>query len=115
MNQHLRLGPIALLLLTISVCLTVMTLLAVAGARADLSLSQKYADTVALRYELEAEGEAYLQSLQGAPEGTYTKTFTKEGLILSVEVRTGGEAPEVLSWTYGRAWEENDSLNVWQP
>lgn len=56
----IKLGPLALLLTVISICMTVLGLLTFTTARGDLSLAEKYGDTVRLRYELEAEGQAFL-------------------------------------------------------
>ncbi len=56
----IKLGPLALLLTVISICMTVLGLLTFATARGDLSLAEKHGDTVRLRYELEAEGQAFL-------------------------------------------------------
>ena len=42
----IRLGPMALLLTVISICLTILAILTFTTARADLRLAQKYAETV---------------------------------------------------------------------
>ena len=49
-----RLGPLALLLTVIVICMTVLGLLAVTTARGDLSMARRYADSVEKRYGLEA-------------------------------------------------------------
>ncbi len=51
----IKLGPLALLLAVISICLTTLAILTFTTARADLRLAQKYAETVSTRYELERE------------------------------------------------------------
>ena len=58
-----KLGPLALLLTVISICLTTLAVLTFTTARADRSLAEKYADTVAVRYGLEAEGQRFLRDL----------------------------------------------------
>ena len=51
----IKLGPLAVLLTVISICMTTLGVLAFTTARADWSLAEEYADTVRVRYELEAE------------------------------------------------------------
>ena len=55
-RMPVKLGPLALLLTVISICLTTMAILTFATARADRRLAEKYAATVRLRYELDQEG-----------------------------------------------------------
>ena len=50
----IRLGPLALLLAVISICLTILAVLSFTTGQADLRLAQRYADTVTERYALEA-------------------------------------------------------------
>ena len=60
MQQPIKLGPLALLLTVITICLTTLAILTLTTARADLRLAEKYADTVAARYELERMGQAII-------------------------------------------------------
>ena len=46
---HVRLGPLALLLTVIVICMTVLALLAVTTARGDLSMARRYAESVETR------------------------------------------------------------------
>ena len=56
MNQvPVKLGPLALLLTVISICLTTLAILTFSTARADGRLAERYAETVTLRYELISE------------------------------------------------------------
>ena len=84
----IKLGPLALLLTVISICMTTLGVLAFATARADWNLAQKYADTVQTRYALEAEGQRFLQTAAKALEE--------------------GNAPESLDST-----ERDDDGTVW--
>ena len=54
-----RLGPLALLLTVISICLTILAILTFTTARADLRLSAEYAQTTKARCALEAQGQEY--------------------------------------------------------
>lgn len=106
MNQvPIRLGPLALLLTIISICMTTLSILTYTTSGADLRLAEKYAETVRVRYELEAEGQAFLQEVESAvsvglplevmdgallvPGGGIRKTFEKEGTVLTVELADG--------------------------
>ena len=51
----IKLGPLALLLTIISICLTTLSILTCTTSGADLRLAQKYAETVQTRYSLERE------------------------------------------------------------
>ena len=68
----IRLGPLALLLTVVSICLAILAILTFTTARADLRLAEKYALTVRERYALEKEGQEYLAALNAgradAPE-----------------------------------------------
>ena len=62
-----RLGPAAVLLTVIAICLAILAILTFTTARADLRLAEKYADTVRARYALESEGQKYLADLAAEP------------------------------------------------
>ena len=55
-----KLGPLALLLAVVAICLTILAILSFTTGQADLRLAQRYADTVSERYALEAEGQQYV-------------------------------------------------------
>lgn len=59
----IRLGPLALLLTVVAICMAVLGLLTFSTARADLAMAQKLAGSVRERYALEAEGQAFLHGL----------------------------------------------------
>ena len=67
-NPPIRLGPLALLLAVISICLTILAILTFTTARADLRLAEKYAETVQARYALEKDGQEYLARLNAGRE-----------------------------------------------
>ena len=124
MNQiPIKLGPLTLLLTIISICLTVLAILTFTTARADESLALKYADTVKTRYALEAEGQAFLQSLEesGAPasgtetdrEGVTWKSFERDGSTLRIGFVTENGRVRIVSWRQSKAWEEDTSINIW--
>ena len=65
----IKLGPLALLLTVISICLTVLAILSFTTARADLRLAERYAATVTERYQLETAGQELLAELRDSDPG----------------------------------------------
>lgn len=125
----IKLGPLALLLTVISICLSVLAILTFTTARADKSLAEKYAETVAARCALETEGQRFLRDLDEAlrqgdggflaaleREGElYAKRLTLDGTDLNIAFRLTGEGkPELLRWRIYREWTEDlDIGNLW--
>ena len=121
----IKLGPLALLLTVISICLTVLAILTFSTARADLRLAEKYADTVYERYALEAQGQSFLAELAGNEgllseleqdeSGVYRGTFAQGGAKLSLGLQADGRGGwEIVDWRQTREWEEDTSLgNLW--
>ncbi len=124
MNHTPKLGPLALLLTVISICLTILSILSFTTAGADMRLAEKYADTVTERYALEARGQELLRDLdQGAlpadferaEDGETFVTTLKEGdmnLIIGVRLEDGSY--DITSWKYEHDWVQNtDFGNLW--
>lgn len=125
----IKLGPLALLLTVISICMTTLGVLAFATARADWNLAQKYADTVQTRYALEAEGQRFLQTAAkaleegNAPEsldsterdddGTVWKTFQEGEFSLRVGVVDESGHLRVVNWRIQKEWEPEGDRNLW--
>lgn len=129
----IKLGPLALLLTIISICLTTLSILTCTTSGADLRLAQKYAETVQTRYSLEREGQAFLQEAADTlssglplnaifdaspgPGGGITRTFEQDGTVLTVTLApdsTGDKGYAVRAWTVVRQWEEDNSIgNIW--
>ena len=122
----IKLGPLALLLTVISICLTTLAILTFTTARADRRLAEKYADTVSVRYVLEIRGQEFLAEAQAMAEdgsfefldgldrdGVYWETFEQDGSRLTIGVKQNGTDAEVVAWKHQRLWEENTSLHLW--
>lgn len=123
-HTRIRLGPLALLLAVISICVTTLGILAIATANADLRIAGKYADTVKIRYELEAAGQMFLAEADGALKAgralsSLPDTVTDAGVTRKEIWRgdcrlTAGIRPdeagrlEIVSWRIGRIWEPED-------
>ena len=122
-NTTVRLGPIALLLTVISICLTILAILTFTTARADLRLAEKYAETVQARYALEKEGQEYLAQLHAgrvsAPEpeedGLRRVELERGGYWLRVSLRDDGRGGyEIVSWRQEKSWEQEETIgNLW--
>ena len=119
----IRLGPLTLLLAVISICLTTLAILTFTTARADLALANKYAETVRTRYELEQQGQVFLQEVSETDpadyglndwhpdrDGVYHTELTQGDARLSIGFRPGEKGTEVVQWQHTKAWAEDDSI-----
>ena len=119
----IKLGPLALLLTVISICLTVLAILSFTTARADLRLAEKYAQTVSERYLLEAEGQELLAELQDSDpgmlnmerdaNGVWWTDLEKDGAHLHIGVKKSADGWEPVAWRMDKDWEEDTELDVW--
>ena len=119
----IKLGPLALLLTVISICLTVLSILNFTTARADLRLAEKYAETVSTRYALEVEGQELLRELQNSDPalldmtrdaaGRWHADLERDGAHLRIAVKKAGDGWQVVEWRQEKEWQEDTSLNVW--
>lgn len=127
----IRLGPLAVLLTVISICMTTLAILNFTTARADFSLAGQYADTVRSRYELEAQGQGFLRRAAGilaeggdiagledaeaGEGGVIRKNFSENQFTLTVEIVPDAEAGiRVSSWRIRKAWEADTSMgDLW--
>ena len=119
----IKLGPLALLLTVISICLTVLAILSFTTARADLRLAEKYAQTVSERYLLEAEGQELLAELQDSDpgmldmerdaNGVWWTDLEKDGAHLHIGVKKSADRWEPVAWRMDKDWEEDTELDVW--
>lgn len=119
---HVRLGPLALLLTVIVICMTVLGLLAVTTARGDLSIAQRYAESVETRYALEARGQKFLWKAAREPgelelldmdeEGTRWKVLSKDGMSLRIGLEGQEGRFRVVSWQFVREdWEPQETMD----
>lgn len=119
-----RLGPLALLLTVIVICVTVLGLLTFTTARGDLATAQRYAASVQARYSLEAQGKALLRQIGEDPsvleelekdeEGVCWETFTQEDATLRVGLRPQGSGYEIVCWQLTQDWEPQEEMgSLW--
>ncbi len=110
-----RLGPLALLLSVISICLTILAVLSYTTAGADMRLAERYAQTVGTRYELERKGQQKLQELsdRGPESGSYEEQIVSEDGLASLQIRAerGPDGLRILEWRFAHAWEEDTDVD----
>ena len=125
----IKLGPLAVLLTEISICMTTLGVLAFTTARADWSLAEEYAETVRVRYELEAEGQRFLwaaaksrqegigpgalENTEVDEDGVIWRSFEKGEFGLKVGVREESGTLRVVSWRMRKEWELDEDMNLW--
>ena len=119
----IRLGPLMILLLVISIALTTLAVLTVTTSRADRALAERFAASVSVRYGLERDGSAFAASAAdgstAAAEGTVTNedgniryTLSRDGYTLVMIL--DGQTHEVLSQEITKDWEYSDEIgDLW--
>lgn len=126
----IKLGPLAVLLTVISICMSTLGILAFATARADLRLAEEYAETVRIRYELEAEGQRFLRTAAQAlregrepgeldnaevdEDGTVWRILENGEFRLKVGIVPEDGELRVVSWKMQKDWEPEGDMNLWQ-
>lgn len=131
----IRLGPVALVLTVMAVCLTVMAILTVSTAGADKTLATMFADSTQIRYSLEAGGQEFLRDADvalaeggkltdlpdtegyaGGPDGSVERVLRLEGYHLTIRLVPAGDRDyRVAAWSLEKDWEEQQDVTVWQP
>ncbi|MBR3006632.1 MAG: hypothetical protein IKH68_08245 [Erysipelotrichaceae bacterium] len=109
---RLRLGMLSILLTVIVICMSVLCLLSYATSMADLRLSQRYANTVRIRYDLEKEGR---QLLNEAGEGSIIETEIQlEGYKLNIKANKENGETVIDTWSVRKIWQEDESVgDLW--
>ena len=131
MNEvPVKLGPLALLLTVISICLTTLAILTFSTAQADGRLAERYAGTVTARYALMNEGQAFLKDAsdavaeglplsslpqaQPAGDGAVRYESEENGMQLIVTVREEDGALKTTEFLVTKEWSEDlDIGNLW--
>ena len=124
----IKLGPLALLLTVISICLTTLSILTYTTASADMRLASRFADTVQERYALEVRGQEFLKEASESLDsgdtiwleemrsgmGRYQNVIEQGDSSLTIGFTMKGLNLQVDSWQVIRNWSEDNSLNIWQ-
>lgn len=127
----IKLGPVALILTVISICLTTLSILTFSTAQADLRLAEKYADTVTERHALMDRGEIFLRDAANAAKNnvswdTLPDVSTDETGVSWYETEDGemkltiGIVPddekgyEIVAYRITKEWSQDlDPGNLW--
>lgn len=112
----IRLGPLALLLTVISICVGTLAVLSFSASGADMRLATRYSEAVRTRYLLEEDGQAFLDEMNAAPAGqeSITQTFERDGYTLKVVLTAAEGGYEVTEWQINKIWEEDTVIdNLW--
>ena len=122
-NPPIRLGPLALLLTVISICLAILAILSFTTARADLRLAETYAETVRTRCALDKDAQEYLCRLNAGREpalepdgdGVCRVELERGGCLLRIALLDDGQRGwTVLSWRQEKRWEQKETIdNLW--
>ncbi len=130
-HTGIRLGPLALLLSVVSICVATLSILAIVTANADLRIAGQYADMVKTRYALETEGQVFLweageaflagENLSLLPgtktdeDGIIWKEIWKNNYRLTAGIRlTENGTLNVVCWRIGKPWEAETGIgNLW--
>ena len=129
MSTKIRLGPIAVFLAVIAIVFASLAMLTISTSRADSALAERFAKVTALKYELEAEGQKFLQAAdefaagagkESLPEGAYetgdglSYLAEKEGYTLEIDLVKEDSGYSVQRWQISKLWEEEDPFeDLW--
>ena len=120
----MRLGPIAIFFTIVAAVLATLAILTVSTSRADVVLAERFANTTAIRYELEADGNRFLEAMDTDPaaaaamegvtqleNGNTQFTAEKDTYTLTVEVAPQeADGYEVVGWKIHKEWDEGDAM-----
>ena len=112
----IRLGPLALLLTVITICMSTLAVLSFSNSGADMRLAERYSQSVKTRYLLEKDGQAFVDELNKTPasEGEVTQTFSREGYTLDIALAGDGDGYKVTKWKISKDWSPEDNIgNLW--
>ena len=131
MHIPMKLGPFALLMTIITICLTTLSILTWSTAGADSRLAQRYAETARIRYELEAQGQKFLRDADEAlsvgedpagledvteENGVIHKEFHEGGysLIVGLRAEENSTTCEIVTWKLTKDWEQDQTIpDLW--
>ena len=126
MMRKIRLGPLAIFLVIVTMVITTLAVLTVATSNADITMARRFADVTKIRYGLEAEAEEFLSNVEaGGAAGMdgVTKTdngyeFTAENEGYRIEAAVSGPDADggykVTKWKLTKIWNASDPMqSIW--
>lgn len=91
-HGSVRIGPISLFTLIIILCLSVLAVLSLTTARAQLSITERQAATTTETYQLERVGQTFLSEVDGAlKQGNLASVLADWGIEATTAEATAGE------------------------
>ena len=124
--RKIRLGPLAIFLVIVTMVITTLAVLTVATSNADITMARRFADVTKIRYGLEAEAEEFLSNVEaGGAAGMdgVTKTdngyeFTAENEGYRIEAAVSGPDADggykVTKWKLTKIWNASDPMqSIW--
>lgn len=98
-HGSVRIGPISLFTLIIILCLSVLAVLSLTTARAELSITERQAATTTETYQLEQAGQRFLSEVDGAlKQGNLASVLAEWGIeASSPEADPGESAGETIA------------------
>ena len=120
-RTNVKLGPLALILTVISICMAILAILSYTTAHADKRLAEKYADTITVRYQLEREGQKYIADNCGSIADGGTEILSDESGIIWHTIESGDDMLRIgieptdngfrtVYWRQEHAWEPNTEI-----
>ena len=131
-EKRVRLGSIAILFVVIILCVAVVSVLAVSTVRADRAMTERYAQQVEERTQLQNMGQRWLSEVDAAlqstgasltqedlPAGTTLEDgriraeLTTENRVLKAVLALDGEGGyQIVTWADSARWEEDEQLEL---
>ena len=125
MTHKIRLGPIAVFLVVVTIIITTLAILTLATTNADLVMAQRFAAVTEIRYDLESEGQQFIKDYDekiaagagGIQDADRITTIDKNGYTLEIELSTpdaNGDF-EILKWKLKKNWNADDPYkHIWK-
>lgn len=128
-----QMGSLTILFTVILLCVTVLSVLSLSTARADLALADRYGDHVAQFYELESQGQQFLMQMQEAArtpgadftdidlpacatmqDGQILAVLEQDGLSLTIRLSVSPDTEiQILEWSRQAQWTADTNLTLW--
>ena len=103
-----RLGPLGLLLTVIAIALATLATLSFSSARADTILTDRFAETVRIRYSLDAKAQDYRRQND---DSDYEKVFEEDGY----EVAIAKEESDMKYYRLSKIWHNDENIHdLWE-
>ena len=107
-EKGLRLGPLGLLLTVIAIAMAVLGTLSFTSARADRILTDRFAETVRIRYSLDAKAQDYRRQNDDSDYGT---VFEEDGYELKIAKEEG----DMKHYRLSKIWHSDENIHdLWE-